>query len=85
MVDVQRSPSANLMRLLWPVRHRLLVWVVVAALVGLAVPGATSVLRGLVPVFLAGQVLGVALNLTPGEIQAALRRLPLVGLALLCQ
>ena len=73
------------MRLLWPVRHRLLVWVVVAALVGLAVPGATSVLRGLVPVFLAGQVLGVALNLTPGEIQAALRRLPLVGLALLCQ
>jgi BASS family bile acid:Na+ symporter len=73
------------MRALWPVRHRLLVWVVVAALLGLALPGATSVLSRLVPVFLAGQVLGVALNLTPGEIRAALRRLPLVGLALLCQ
>ena len=72
-------------RILWPVRHRLLAWVVVAALLGLAVPAATSALRWLVPVFLGGQVLGVALNLTPGEIRAALRRLHLVGLALLCQ
>ncbi len=69
----------------WPVRHRLLPWVVVAALVALAVPRAASGLGGLVPVFLAGQVLGVALNLTPGEIRAAARRLHLVGLALLCQ
>ena len=72
-------------RILWPVRHRLLAWVVVAALLGLAVPAATSALRWLVPVFLGGQVLGVALNLTPGEIRAAMRRLHLVGLALLCQ
>ncbi|MHB1499980.1 MAG: bile acid:sodium symporter family protein [Candidatus Dormibacteria bacterium] len=74
-----------LMRLLFPIRHRLLLWVGVAALVGLAMPQTTVMLNSLVPVFLAGQVLGLALNLTPGEMRAAGRSLHLVGLALLCQ
>ena len=68
-----------------PVRHRLLAWVVVAALVGVAIPQSSGALSTLVPVFLAGQVLGVALNLTPGEIRAAFGQAPLVGLALLVQ
>lgn len=68
-----------------PVRHRLLAWVIVAAIVGVALPRGAEVLTPLVPVFLAGQVLGVALNLTPGEIRAAWREAPLVGLALVVQ
>ncbi|MGC2192618.1 MAG: bile acid:sodium symporter [Candidatus Dormiibacterota bacterium] len=71
--------------LLLPVRHRLLAWVVVAAAVGVALPRGATVLNPLVPVLLAGQVLGVALNLTPGEVRAALRATRLVGLALLVQ
>src|SRR5487761_35848 len=71
--------------LLLPVRHRLLAWVVVAAAVGVALPRGAAVLAPLVPVFLAGQVLGVALNLTPGEMHAAGRDARLIGLALLVQ
>lgn len=66
-------------------RHRLLPWVTLAVLLGLAVPASSSNLAPLVPVFLAGQVLGVALNLTPLELRSAGRRLPLIGLVLLVQ
>ncbi|HUY10457.1 MAG TPA: bile acid:sodium symporter [Candidatus Dormibacteraeota bacterium] len=68
-----------------PVRHRLLAWVVVAAVVGVLLPRGSAVLNPLVPIFLAGQVLGVALQLTPGEIRAALGQIRLIGLALLVQ
>ncbi|HVC40002.1 MAG TPA: bile acid:sodium symporter [Candidatus Dormibacteraeota bacterium] len=72
-------------KLLLPVRHGLLAWVVVAALVGVGLPaGARSVIPW-VPVLLAGQVLGVALTLTPGALRAASHHLRLVGLALLVQ
>jgi len=71
--------------LLLPVRHRLLPWVVLAALVGVALPQSSAALSALVPVFLGGQVLGVALNLTPGEIRSAVHHAPLVGLTLLVQ
>ena len=79
------TPNRGIRALLLPVRHRLLAWVVVAALVGVAVPQSSGDLAALVPLFLAGQVLGVALNLTPGEIRAAFRDAPLAGLALLVQ
>ncbi len=72
-------------RLMLPIRHNLLPWVVVAAVVGVLLPDSTSVLNPLVPVFLGGQVLGVALNLTPGEIRAASRRANLVALTLAVQ
>lgn len=68
-----------------PVRHRLITWVVVAALLGLVLPGGALLLRPLVPLFLAGQVLGVALNLTPAAIREALRRSRVIGIALLAQ
>ncbi|HVB54413.1 MAG TPA: bile acid:sodium symporter [Candidatus Acidoferrales bacterium] len=71
--------------LLLPVRHGLLAWVVVAAAVGLALPNGAAVLNPLVPVLLAGQVLGVALNLTPGEVRSAARDARLVGAALVVQ
>ena len=73
------------LRLVVPVRHSLLAWVVLAAAAGVALPQGARVLNPLVPVFLAGQVLGVALNLTPGEVRAALRGTRLIGLALLVQ
>ncbi|MHB1527049.1 MAG: bile acid:sodium symporter family protein [Candidatus Dormibacteria bacterium] len=79
------APRRRIPALLLPVRHRLLAWVLLAALVGVAVPQSSATLSALVPVFLAGQVLGVALNLTPGEIRAAFRDAPLAGLALLVQ
>ena len=71
--------------LLLPVRHGLLAWVVVAAVAGVALPQGAKILNPLVPVLLAGQVLGVALNLTPGEVRSAMRDTRLVGLALLVQ
>jgi len=79
------GPLRLLVRALHPVRHRLLPWVLVAAVVGVLLPQSTSALNPLVPVFLGGQVLGVALNLTPSEVRAAGRQLPLIGAALLCQ
>ncbi len=72
-------------RLLHPVRHRLLPWVVLAVAVGLAVPTTSSALVPVVPVLLAGQVLGVSLNLTPADFRAAARRAHLVGAALLLE
>jgi len=77
---VRRAPG-----LLWPVRHGLLAWVVVAALVGVAMPKGAVALDSWVPVLLAGQVLGVALNLTLGEVRSAIRQSRLIGLALLVQ
>jgi predicted Na+-dependent transporter len=53
--------------------------------VGVAVPHGADVLDRLVPVFIAGQVLGVALNVTPGEVLAAIHDFHLIGLALLVQ
>ncbi|MDA8331711.1 MAG: bile acid:sodium symporter [Candidatus Dormibacteraeota bacterium] len=79
------GPLRAVVGTLHPVRHRLLPWVLVAAFVGVLLPRSTSALNPLVPVFLAGQVLGVALNLTPFEVRAAGRQLPLIGAALLCQ
>jgi len=72
-------------RLLLPIRHSLLAWVLLAALVGVLLPESTAVLNPLVPVFLGGQVLGVALNLTPGELRAAARKVNLVALTLAVQ
>jgi BASS family bile acid:Na+ symporter len=63
----------------------LLAWVVVAAVVGILLPRGSDVLNPLVPLFLAGQVMGVALQLTPGEVRAALGQARLIGLALLVQ
>ena len=68
-----------------PVRHRLLPWVVLAVGVGLAVPTTSGALVPVVPVLLAGQVLGVSLNLTPADFRAAARRAHLVGGALLLE
>ena len=79
------NPLRLVVRTLHPVRHRLLPWVLVAAVVGVLLPQSTTALNPLVPVFLAGQVLGVALNLTPSEVRAAGRQLPLIGTALICQ
>src|ERR1019366_7820669 len=71
--------------LLLPVRHGLLAWVVVAAVAGAPLPQGAKILNPLVPVLLAGQVLGVALNLTPGDVRSAMRDTRLVGLALLVE
>jgi BASS family bile acid:Na+ symporter len=72
-------------RALHPVRHRLLPWVVLAVGVGLAVPRASGTMVPVVPVLLAGQVLGVSLSLTPADFRAAARRVHLVGAALLLE
>ncbi|MDA8395522.1 MAG: bile acid:sodium symporter [Candidatus Dormibacteraeota bacterium] len=72
-------------RVLHPVRHRLLPWVVLAVGIGLAEPTTSGALVPVVPVLLAGQVLGVSLNLTPADFRAAGRRLHLVGAALLLE
>jgi BASS family bile acid:Na+ symporter len=72
-------------RALHPVRHRLLPWVVLAVGLGLAVPRASGTMVPVVPVLLAGQVMGVSLNLTPADFRAAARRVHLVGAALLLE
>lgn len=71
--------------LLLPVRHRLLPWVVVAAAIGVALPTSSAALSALVPVFLGGQVLGVALTLAPADLRSAARHTHLVAIALVVQ
>lgn len=80
-----RQRSQRAARILHPVRHRLLPWVLVAAAVGIAVPVVSTSIAFLVPLFLAGQVFGVAVNLTPAELRAAARRWKLVLGALAVQ
>lgn len=80
------SPAARLAaRALHPVRHRLLPWVVLALALGLGAPVTSRTLEPWVPLLLAGQVLGVALNLTAADFRHAARRLHLVGMALALQ
>ncbi len=80
-----RGQGRQVARLLHPVRHRLLPWVVLAVGVGLVVPTTSGALVQVVPILLAGQVLGVSLNLTPADFRAAARRAHLVGAALLLE
>ncbi len=56
-----------------------------AVAIGLALPATSAAMVPNVPVLLAGQVLGVSLNLTPTDFRAAARRVHLVGAALLLQ
>lgn len=68
-----------------PVHEPLIPYVVLAAVAGTLLPGVATSLAGLVPVFLAGQVGGVAATLTAGELLAAARtpRPLIVSLALM--
>jgi BASS family bile acid:Na+ symporter len=68
------TPAGRVLRGLWPLHERLPVWVVVAAVVGVAFPGAAHAGRWGVPVMLGGQVLGVALTLKARRFLRALQR-----------
>lgn len=84
-------------RLTGPLHDRLVLYAITAAALGLLLPDLAGRLSAGVPYMLAGQVLGVSLTLTAGQMGRALRRplpllvalaaqwtvLPLIGVALL--
>lgn len=69
-------------RALAPFHDRLVLYVTLAGAAGLALPGAARSMDGLVPVFLAGQVVGVASTVDAGRLVAVGRR-PQAALAAL--
>ncbi|MDQ6846393.1 MAG: hypothetical protein M3019_02230 [Candidatus Dormibacteraeota bacterium] len=75
----------RVVRLFGPVHDKLIVYVIVAAAIGLLFPVAASRLAVGVPYMLAGQVLGVALTLSLGQFGAVARRPYPVLLALAAQ
>ncbi len=79
------TPGRRLVRLAGPLHDRLLVYVLVAAAVGLLVPGLAGRLVPGVPLMLAAQVFGVALTLTGGQLLSVARRPAPVLVALLVQ
>jgi BASS family bile acid:Na+ symporter len=79
------SVGQPVLRVLTPLHDRLVVYVIVAAAVGLLVPDTAARLAPGVPLMLAGQVLGVALTLTAAEFIGVVRRPLPVVLALAAQ
>lgn len=80
-----RTPARWVAVALGPLHDRLLLYVVVAAVAGVAAPGLADRLSGGVPLMLAGQVAGVALTLTVRQFASAFRAAPVIAAALAVQ